>query len=95
MLMSRSATFHHQKEIVEQEGWVFWERVPMTESRKREVERWTNVGGNIPNGGRQIHSSSQVPISRINNQGVVKRIRNIADSPTNPDPEGSDELDGE
>ncbi|MBW0482176.1 hypothetical protein O181_021891 [Austropuccinia psidii MF-1] len=38
---------------------------------------------------------SEVPISRINNQGVVKRIRRIANSPTDPDAEGSDELDGE
>ncbi|MBW0474951.1 hypothetical protein O181_014666 [Austropuccinia psidii MF-1] len=44
--------------------------------------------------GRPIYSSSEVPICRINNQGVVKRIR-ILDSPTNPDAEGSAELDGE
>ncbi|MBW0501639.1 hypothetical protein O181_041354 [Austropuccinia psidii MF-1] len=96
--------------IVEQEGWAFWERFPVPEaptsdgtsgyasltgSRKREVARWTNVGGPIPTGGRPIYSSSQVPISRINNQGVVKIKRKIADSPTNPNAEGSDELDGE
>ncbi|MBW0557434.1 hypothetical protein O181_097149 [Austropuccinia psidii MF-1] len=46
-------------------------------------------------GGRPIYSSSEVPISRINAEGVVKRIRRIADSPTDPDAEGSDELDGE
>ncbi|MBW0486165.1 hypothetical protein O181_025880 [Austropuccinia psidii MF-1] len=67
----------------------------LTGSRQREVERWTNVGGPIPTGGRPIYSSSQVPISRINNQGVVKRIRKISDSPTNPYAKGSDELDGE
>ncbi|MBW0493375.1 hypothetical protein O181_033090 [Austropuccinia psidii MF-1] len=56
---------------------------------------WTNVGGSIPVGGRPIYSSSEVPISRINTEGVVKRIRRISDSPTDPDAEGSDELDGE
>ncbi|MBW0469498.1 hypothetical protein O181_009213 [Austropuccinia psidii MF-1] len=39
--------------------------------------------------------NSEVPISRINTEGVVKRIRQIAASPTNPNAEGSDELDGE
>ncbi|MBW0585838.1 hypothetical protein O181_125553, partial [Austropuccinia psidii MF-1] len=42
-----------------------------------------------------LNVSSEVPISRINTEGVVKRIRRIADSPTDPDAEGSDELDGE
>ncbi|MBW0461226.1 hypothetical protein O181_000941 [Austropuccinia psidii MF-1] len=37
----------------------------------------------------------EVPTSRINTQGVVKRIRQIADSPPDPDAEGSDKLDGE
>ncbi|MBW0537082.1 hypothetical protein O181_076797 [Austropuccinia psidii MF-1] len=60
----------------------------LTGSRQRDVARWTNVGG-------PIYSSSEVPISRINTQGVVKRIRRIPDSPTDPDAEGSDELDGE
>ncbi|MBW0541873.1 hypothetical protein O181_081588 [Austropuccinia psidii MF-1] len=46
-------------------------------------------------GGRPIYSSSEVPISRINTEGVVKRIRRIAYSPTDPVAEGSDELDGE
>ncbi|MBW0499699.1 hypothetical protein O181_039414 [Austropuccinia psidii MF-1] len=64
-------------------------------SRQRDVARWTNVGGPIPVGGRPIYSSSEVPISRINTEGVVKRIRRIPDSPTDPDAEGSDELDGE
>ncbi|MBW0554634.1 hypothetical protein O181_094349 [Austropuccinia psidii MF-1] len=67
----------------------------VTGSRQRDVARWTNVGGPIPVGGRPIYSSSEVPISRINTEGVVKRIRRIADSPTDPDAEGSDELDGE
>ncbi|MBW0505592.1 hypothetical protein O181_045307 [Austropuccinia psidii MF-1] len=49
---------------------------------------WTNVGG-------PIYSSSEVPISRINNEGVVKRIRLISDCPPDPDAEGSDELGGE
>ncbi|MBW0508601.1 hypothetical protein O181_048316 [Austropuccinia psidii MF-1] len=44
----------------------------VTGSRKRDVARWTNVGGPIPVGGRRI-----------------------SDSPTDPDAEGSDELDGE
>ncbi|MBW0585621.1 hypothetical protein O181_125336 [Austropuccinia psidii MF-1] len=61
----------------------------------RDVARWTNVGGEIPVGGRPIYSSSEVPISRINTEGVVKRIRSIADSPMDPDAEGSNELDGE
>ncbi|MBW0573200.1 hypothetical protein O181_112915 [Austropuccinia psidii MF-1] len=60
----------------------------VTGSRQRDVVRWTNVVG-------PIYSSSEVPISRINTEGVVKRIRRIADSPTDPDAEGSDELDGE
>ncbi|MBW0494638.1 hypothetical protein O181_034353 [Austropuccinia psidii MF-1] len=51
-------------------------------------------GGPIPVGGRPIYSSSEVPISRINTEGIVKRIRRIADSPPDPDAEGSDELDG-
>ncbi|MBW0509610.1 hypothetical protein O181_049325 [Austropuccinia psidii MF-1] len=60
----------------------------VTGSRQRDVARWTNVG-------RPIYSSSEVPISSINTEGVVKRIRRIADSPTDPDAAGSDELDGE
>ncbi|MBW0555518.1 hypothetical protein O181_095233 [Austropuccinia psidii MF-1] len=67
----------------------------LTGSRKRDVARWTHVGGPIPVGGRPIYSSSEVPISRINTEGVVKRIRRISDSSTDPDAEGSDELDGE
>ncbi|MBW0587529.1 hypothetical protein O181_127244 [Austropuccinia psidii MF-1] len=65
---------------------------------QRDVARWTSVGGPIPVGGRPIYSSSEVPISRTNTEGVVKvvkRIRRIDDSPTDPDAEGSDELDGE
>ncbi|MBW0528624.1 hypothetical protein O181_068339 [Austropuccinia psidii MF-1] len=61
---------------------------------QRDVARWTNVGGPIPVGGRPIYSSSEVPISRINTEGIVKRIRQIANSPHDPDAEGSDELDG-
>ncbi|MBW0533212.1 hypothetical protein O181_072927 [Austropuccinia psidii MF-1] len=67
----------------------------LTGFRQRDVERWTNVGGPIPVGGRPIYSSSEVPICRINSEGVVKRIRRIADSPTDPDTEGSEELDCE
>ncbi|MBW0574425.1 hypothetical protein O181_114140 [Austropuccinia psidii MF-1] len=67
----------------------------LTGSRQRDVARWTSVGEPIPVGGRPIYSSSKVPISRINTEGVVKRIRRIADSPTDLDAEGSDELDGE
>ncbi|MBW0508532.1 hypothetical protein O181_048247 [Austropuccinia psidii MF-1] len=63
--------------------------------KQRDVARWTNVGGPIPVGGRLIYSSSEVPISRINTEGVGKRIIQIADSPPDPDAEGSDELDGE
>ncbi|MBW0465982.1 hypothetical protein O181_005697 [Austropuccinia psidii MF-1] len=67
----------------------------LTGSRQRDVARCTNVGGPIPVGGRPIYSSSEVPISRINTEGVVKRIRLIANSPPDPDAEGSDELYGE
>ncbi|MBW0499943.1 hypothetical protein O181_039658 [Austropuccinia psidii MF-1] len=67
----------------------------VTGSRQRDVARWTNVGGPLPVGGRPIYSSSEVPISRINIEGVVKQIRIISNSPPNPDTEGSDELDGE
>ncbi|MBW0512408.1 hypothetical protein O181_052123 [Austropuccinia psidii MF-1] len=66
-----------------------------SDNEQRDVERWTNVGGAIPVGGRPIYSSSAVPISRINTEGVVKIIRRIAYSPPDPDAEGSDELDGE
>ncbi|MBW0593513.1 hypothetical protein O181_133228, partial [Austropuccinia psidii MF-1] len=69
-----------------------------TGSRQRDVARWTSVGGPIPVGGRPIHYSSEVPIPRTNTDGVVKvvkKIRRIADSPSDPDSEGSDELDGE
>ncbi|MBW0569673.1 hypothetical protein O181_109388 [Austropuccinia psidii MF-1] len=65
---------------------------------QRDVARWTSVGGPIPVGGRPIYSSSEVLISRTNTEGVVKvvkRIRRIDDSPTGPDAEGSDDLDGE
>ncbi|MBW0551791.1 hypothetical protein O181_091506 [Austropuccinia psidii MF-1] len=67
----------------------------LTGSKQRYVARWTNAGGLILVGGRQIHSSSEVPISRINTEGIVKRIRQIANSPPDPDAEGSDELDVE
>ncbi|MBW0494979.1 hypothetical protein O181_034694 [Austropuccinia psidii MF-1] len=55
----------------------------VTGSRQRDVARWTNVGG-------PIYYSSEVPISRINTEGIVKRIRQIANSPPDPDAEGSD-----
>ncbi|MBW0524052.1 hypothetical protein O181_063767 [Austropuccinia psidii MF-1] len=67
----------------------------LTGSRQRDVARWTNVGGTIPVGGRPIYSSSEVPISRINAEGMVNQIRQISNSPPDPDAEGSDELDGE
>ncbi|MBW0537153.1 hypothetical protein O181_076868 [Austropuccinia psidii MF-1] len=67
----------------------------LTGSWQRDVARWTNVVGSIPVGGRPIYSSSTVPISRINTEGLVKRIRIIANSPPDPDDEGSDELDSE
>ncbi|MBW0471580.1 hypothetical protein O181_011295 [Austropuccinia psidii MF-1] len=66
----------------------------VTGSRQRDVARWTNVKQPIPVGGRRIYSSSEVPISRINTEGFVKRIRQIANSQTDPDAEGSDELHG-
>ncbi|MBW0591320.1 hypothetical protein O181_131035 [Austropuccinia psidii MF-1] len=58
-----------------------------TGSRQRDVARWTNAGG-------PIYSSSEVPSSRINNEGIVKGIRRIGDTPPGLDAEGSDELDG-
>ncbi|MBW0520826.1 hypothetical protein O181_060541 [Austropuccinia psidii MF-1] len=58
---------------------------------QRDVARWTNVGGPIPVGGRPIYFSSEVPISRINTEGVVKGIKKISDSPADPDAEGSEE----
>ncbi|MBW0557811.1 hypothetical protein O181_097526 [Austropuccinia psidii MF-1] len=61
----------------------------LTGSRQRDVARWTNVGGPIQAGGRLIYSSSEVAISRINTEGVVKRIKRISDSPTDPDAEAS------
>ncbi|MBW0464625.1 hypothetical protein O181_004340 [Austropuccinia psidii MF-1] len=60
---------------------------------KRDVARWNNVGGSIPVGGRSIYSSSAVPISRINAEGSVKKIRRIAYSPPDPDAEGSEEVE--
>ncbi|MBW0553288.1 hypothetical protein O181_093003 [Austropuccinia psidii MF-1] len=60
-----------------------------------KLGRWISVGGPIPVGGRPIYSRSEVPSSRINTEGVVKSIRRISDSPTDPDAEGSDEFDGE
>ncbi|MBW0588080.1 hypothetical protein O181_127795 [Austropuccinia psidii MF-1] len=41
-----------------------------------------NVGGPISTGGRQCYSSSQFSSSRLNTQVLVKRIREISDSPT-------------
>ncbi|MBW0491398.1 hypothetical protein O181_031113 [Austropuccinia psidii MF-1] len=46
-------------------------------------------------GGRPIYSSSAVLIFRINTEGVVKQIGQIADSPAVPEAEGSEELNGE
>ncbi|MBW0469876.1 hypothetical protein O181_009591 [Austropuccinia psidii MF-1] len=59
-----------------------------SDCEQRDVARWTNVGG-------PMYSGSEVPISRINTEGVVKQIRQISDSPPDPYAEGSDELDGE
>ncbi|MBW0560625.1 hypothetical protein O181_100340 [Austropuccinia psidii MF-1] len=67
----------------------------LTGSRQRDVAIWTTVGGSIPVGGRPIYSSSVVPISRINAEVVVKRIRRISDSPPDWYSEVSDELGGE
>ncbi|MBW0481520.1 hypothetical protein O181_021235 [Austropuccinia psidii MF-1] len=64
-------------------------------SRQRYVAWWTDFGGPITVGGSPIYSSSEVPISRINTEGVVKRIRQIAYSAPDPDAEVSDELDSE
>ncbi|MBW0502669.1 hypothetical protein O181_042384 [Austropuccinia psidii MF-1] len=61
----------------------------------RDLSRWTNIGEPIPAGGRPIYSSLEVPISRINTEGVVKKIRQIANFPSDPDAEGSHKLDVE
>ncbi|MBW0547332.1 hypothetical protein O181_087047 [Austropuccinia psidii MF-1] len=55
----------------------------MTGSRQRDVARWTDVGG-------PIYSSSEIPISRIKNEGIVKGIRRISDTPPGPDAEPPD-----
>ncbi|MBW0472820.1 hypothetical protein O181_012535 [Austropuccinia psidii MF-1] len=59
----------------------------LTGSKQREVARWTNVGGPILISGGPIYSSSEVPSSRINTEGLVKKIRQISDPSTNPDGE--------
>ncbi|MBW0518503.1 hypothetical protein O181_058218 [Austropuccinia psidii MF-1] len=46
----------------------------LTGSRQKDVARWTNVGGHLPVGGRPIYSSSEVPISRINNCEPVRYV---------------------
>ncbi|MBW0496955.1 hypothetical protein O181_036670 [Austropuccinia psidii MF-1] len=43
----------------------------------------------------RLTGNSEVPISVINTEGIVKSIRRIANSPPDPDVEGSDELNGE
>ncbi|MBW0474290.1 hypothetical protein O181_014005 [Austropuccinia psidii MF-1] len=61
--------------------------------RHRDVARWTNLVGPIAVGGRPISYSSEVPISRINSQGVVKRLKRISKSPTDPNSEGGEEVE--
>ncbi|MBW0495513.1 hypothetical protein O181_035228 [Austropuccinia psidii MF-1] len=51
--------------------------------------------GPLPVGGRPIYSGSEVPISKMNNEGVMKQVRRIANSPPDLDAEGSDEIDSE
>ncbi|MBW0490414.1 hypothetical protein O181_030129 [Austropuccinia psidii MF-1] len=67
----------------------------VTGSKQRHAARWTNFLGPTSVGGRPIYYSSEVPISRINTEGVVKRIRKMANFTPDPHAEGSDELDGE
>ncbi|MBW0501307.1 hypothetical protein O181_041022 [Austropuccinia psidii MF-1] len=67
----------------------------MTGSRQRDVRRWTNSPGSISTCERPFYASSEVPIPRINNQGILNRIRRIHNLPTNPDGEGSYKLDCE
>ncbi|MBW0472596.1 hypothetical protein O181_012311 [Austropuccinia psidii MF-1] len=62
----------------------------LTGSRQRDVATCTNVGGPIPVGGRPLYSRSAAPISRINTQVVVKRIRKISNSQPGQNAEGSD-----
>ncbi|MBW0517839.1 hypothetical protein O181_057554 [Austropuccinia psidii MF-1] len=80
----RSAAFQHQKVFSEKEVWAFWERGTTPDEGGCKVDKFW---GGIPTSGRPIYSSSEVPISRIINQGVVKRIRRISDSPNNEDVE--------
>ncbi|MBW0462887.1 hypothetical protein O181_002602 [Austropuccinia psidii MF-1] len=68
----------------------FWNELPVSEGPTPD-----GTSGYSDFGGRKIYSSSAVPISRINTEGVVKRIRKIANSPPDPDAEGSDEWDGD
>ncbi|MBW0481278.1 hypothetical protein O181_020993 [Austropuccinia psidii MF-1] len=97
---SRSAATTFKRCLWSKKDAPFGKEVPIPEAptpdvtvyRQREVARWTNVGAPIPTGGRETYSISQLPISRINNQGAVKRIRKIAESPKNPDAEGINEL---
>ncbi|MBW0524445.1 hypothetical protein O181_064160 [Austropuccinia psidii MF-1] len=70
MSTSRSATSHCQRILVEQGGWAFWERAPVSEAPTPDGTSGYSIW-------------------------VVKRIRKISDSPTNPDSEGSEELDVE
>ncbi|MBW0566501.1 hypothetical protein O181_106216 [Austropuccinia psidii MF-1] len=108
MLLYQVASFKFWEVFVDRKDGPFGKELPVSEapspngtsgfshligSWQRDVVRWTNVGGPIPVGGRETYSSSEVPISRINTEGVVKRIRRIDDSPPDPDAEGSDELD--
>ncbi|MBW0571533.1 hypothetical protein O181_111248 [Austropuccinia psidii MF-1] len=44
---------------------------------------------------RAVLMYSEVPNARINNEGIVKRIRGISNSPPDPNAEGSDQLYGE
>ncbi|MBW0504550.1 hypothetical protein O181_044265 [Austropuccinia psidii MF-1] len=93
--MASSGRFDPTKPMIGTEQLKFFILPLLNFWPRRDVARWTSVGGPIPVCGRPIYSSSEVSISRINTEGVVKRIRRIDDSPTDPDAEGSDELDGE
>ncbi|MBW0503390.1 hypothetical protein O181_043105 [Austropuccinia psidii MF-1] len=90
MLLSWTSGFQSKKVFMEQERWAFGKKLPVSEAPTPDgTSGYSNFGG------MQIYSSSEVPISRINTEGLVKRIRQISNSSPDPDAEGSDELEGE
>ncbi|MBW0555751.1 hypothetical protein O181_095466 [Austropuccinia psidii MF-1] len=69
--------------------------IPILSNLNILIEIGTDILDVVTSSRQRDVASSEVLISRINTEGVVKRIRRIADSPTDPDAEGNYELDGE